>query len=84
MISKIIDRCSSRLVLVYKNNQKISKLYKKLDIKIDNPYKLPFNISYNTWGTSVHRVLTYGVEETIIKNISFLNNRIKSKNILTI
>lgn len=56
--------------VVYQNNIKISKLYKKLDIKIENPFNFPFNTKYGSWGSSV----TIKANETIIKNIYFNNN----------
>lgn len=56
--------------IIYKNNIKISKLYKKLDIKIDKPYNFPFNEDYSTWGSSV----TVHADETVITNISFDRN----------
>ena len=53
--------------VVFQNNVKIYKLYKKLDIKIDKPYKLPFDVYYSTWGTSVSKF----DNQTIVKDITF-------------
>ena len=56
--------------IIYQNNQKISNMYKKLDIKIDKPYNLPFDVEYFTWGNSINEM----PDEIVIKEISFDDN----------
>ena len=50
--------------VVYQNNLKIANLYKNLDIKIDNPHNLPYNINYKTWG----KILLENKNELIIRD----------------
>ena len=54
--------------LTFINNQKISKLYKKLPLNITSHKNIPFDVNYTSWGSDIKYI---SFNETIIKGISF-------------
>ena len=63
-------KANERDYLIYRNNLKISQLYKKLEVEIKEPYKLPFDNNYTGWGSRYIR----NDNEIIISDVTFDSN----------